>query len=311
MLLYYVHSCPITRGIVLRHRYKYIFILSAVFAVLLFGVHAHAADLLIIGDIKLKPVSDLVTAVEASLPYETSVKSPAELKNDPEGIVRQERARAVLALGQDALQIALALPESVPIIYSMVINPPDTKRMNMTGVYMATPVSEYIVFINRYFPAVKRVGVICEPATREFFCSDERKANPVLYNAANPYEFITALGEMRGSIDALLLLPQKGLLSQTAIEKAFIFSFREKVPVIGISEKYVKTGALFSLSFDPVQMEKQIIDMTTRVFYRGTAIGIPPSPPDKFNLYINRKTAEATGVHVPPALINMAEKVYP
>jgi len=284
---------------------------ACVLAVFLCAMPVSAADLLIIGDTKLKPVSELIAGIEEALSSSISVKAPADVKDNLESAVYREGVKAVVAVGQDAVNISLSLPEHIPLIYGLIINPPETSRKNITGVYMATPVNEYIVFINRHFPAVKRVGVICEPATRVFFCSDDKKANPVLYDAANPYEFITALGEMRGRVDALLLLPQKGLLSQTALEKAFIFSFREKVPVIGISEKYVKTGALFSLSFDPVQMEKQIIDLTAKVLARGTATGIPPSPPEKFTLFVNRKTAEATGVYIPPAVINMAEKVYP
>ncbi|MEW6602103.1 MAG: ABC transporter substrate binding protein [Nitrospirota bacterium] len=267
--------------------------------------------MLIIGDTKLKPVSQLISGMEGTLSYSITVKAPSDVKDSLESLVYREGVRAVVALGQDAVNVSLSLSENIPVIYGLIINPPETSRKNITGVYMATPVGEYVNFTNKYFPGIKRIGIICDPSVRTILCAPDKKTGILQYDATNPYEFIAAVSDMRGNIDALLLLPEKNLLSQTALEKTFIFSFREKIPVIGISEKYVKTGSLFSLSFDPDDMEKQIMSVTTKVLSRGTAFGTPASPPAKFTLYINSKTAEATGIRIPPDLINMAEKVYP
>jgi len=295
----------------LRHYYKDFFLSIAFVTVTLSACPADSAEVLIIGDTKLKPVSELVTGIEKALSYSTTVKSPADVKDNLETVVYREGAKAVVALGQDAVNISLSLPESIPVIYALIINPPETSRKNITGVYMATPVSEYMSFINKHFPDIKRIGIICEPETRAFSCPPEKSESALLYRAKNPYEFIAAVGSMRNNVDALLLLPEKNLLSQTALEKTFIFSFREKIPVIGISEKYVKSGSLFSLGFDSAHMEKQIGNLVTKVLSRRTAAGIPQSPPEKFTLYINNKTAESTGIHIPPELFNMAERVYP
>lgn len=295
----------------LRQNCNYLFISIAIIAVLLSSCPANSAEVLIIGDVRLKPVSELIAGIKEALPVTSTVTAPADVKDNLQSIVYREGSKAVVALGQDAVNVSLSLPESIPVIYALIINPPETARENITGVYMATPVGEYMSFINKYFPDIKRVGIICDPATRAVICPAENRANTRLYDATNPYEFIAAVSGMRDDIDALLLLPEKNLLSQTAIEKAFIFSFREKKPVIGISEKYVKTGSLFSLGFDPRNMEKQIGHLIIKVLNRGTAAGIPQSPPEKFTLYVNTKTAEATGIRVPSELLNMAERVYP
>jgi putative ABC transport system substrate-binding protein len=312
MLIYLIQAhIKDMRGSALRHNCKYFFISIALITILLCACPAESAEVLIIGDSKLKPVSELITGIEEALSYTSTVKAPADVKDNLESVYYREGAKAVVALGQDAVNASLALPESIPVIYGLIINPPETTRKNITGVYMATPVSEYMSFINKYFPGIKQIGIICEPKTKELLCSTAGPANVTFYHATNPYEFITAVGELRNNVDALLLLPEKNLLSQTAIEKAYLFSFRDKIPVIGISEKYVKTGSLFSLGFDPSDMEKQLGNLTMKVLLRGTASGIPQSPPEKFTLYINKKTAETTGIRVPQELINMAERVYP
>lgn len=295
----------------LKHNYILFIILTALMAVPLSVWTVESADLLIIGDTKLKPVSDLIAGIEEALSYSATVRSPADVKDNFEGIIQSEGTKAVVALGQDAVNVSLSLPESIPVIYGLIINPPETSRKNMTGVYMATPVSEYMSFINKYFPAIKRIGIICEPRTRDLVCQGAVPANAVFYYATNPYEFISAVSGMRNNVDALLLLPEKNLLSKTALEKAYLYSFRDNIPVIGISEKYVKTGSLFSLGFDAADMERQLANLILKVLTRGKAAGVPQSAPDKFTLHINRKTAEATGVHVPPVLLNMAERVYP
>ncbi len=312
MLLYLIQVLfKHVRGSLLGHNYKNIFISIAFITVSLPACPADSAEVLIIGDATLKPVSELITGIEEALSYTSTVKAPADVKDNLESIVYKEGAKAVVALGQDAVNLSLSLPESIPVIYGLIINPPETARNNITGVYMATPVSEYMSFINKYFPDIKQIGIICEPKTKDLLCSTAVPANVTFYHATNPYEFIKVISELRNNVDALLLLPEKNLLSQTAIEKAYLFSFRDKIPVIGISEKYVKTGSLFSLGFNPEDMKKQLGNLVIKVVSLGKASGIPQSPPEKFTLYINKKTAETTGIRVPPELLNMAERVYP
>ncbi len=119
-----------------------------------------AAEVLILGNSKLKPVNDVISGIKKAMKAETVVISPEEAKNDLEGIVRKENALVAIALGKNAVVYAQSLPDSMPIVYGLVIDLLETKRENITGVYMSTPVNEYVSFINENLPDINKIGII-------------------------------------------------------------------------------------------------------------------------------------------------------
>ena len=271
---------------------------------------SYSAEVLILGNSKLKPVADVINSIDRSIQASMTVRSPKEAVDDLEQIVREENAKVVIALGKEATVYAHTLPESIPVIYGLVINPLETKRKNITGVYMSTPVTEYIDFIKTNLPVIRKIGIICPHSKKKYLDNYAAMPNVEFHEAKNPYEFIGVLQTLSSDVDALLLLPERDLITSKSLEKLYLFSFKENIPVIGISEKYVKVGSLFSLGFDTTEMGRQIGEVANRVLNKGTATGIPHSSPDKLNLYINRGTSETMSVKIPAALMKTAKKVY-
>ncbi|MEW6602997.1 MAG: ABC transporter substrate binding protein, partial [Nitrospirota bacterium] len=266
---------------------KQLLILTAALICFCFVSAAHSADVLIIGDTELQPVSDVITAIDGVIDNDSAVKSAKEVRDDLNDIVLKEKVKVVIALGRDAVDIAIKLPESVSVIYGLIIKPPDTKRRNITGVYMWTPVNEYLSIFSKYFPGIKKVGMTCLPECVDFIKSTVDPSWLEIRAAKNSYEFIEKIASFKGKVDAILLLPDKDLISSKAVEDVYLFSFTNKIPVVGISEKYVKTGSLFSLVFDEAAIGRQIGRLALDVLMKGSAAGMPPLPPDKFKLYIN------------------------
>ncbi|MDH4028261.1 MAG: hypothetical protein OEU95_05485 [Nitrospirota bacterium] len=290
---------------------KLIVPVTVCFAVLMPAISVYPADIIILGDTAFKPVSDVVEGINETLLYNTTVLSPSVTGKGLNNVVVKENAKAVIALGMDAVSISLSLPESVPVVYGLITSPIETGRKNITGVYMTTPVSEYISFLNRYFPGIKKVGVVCMRDIKELIDLSPKSPEIKYCSATNPYEFIAGLNSLANDVDALLLLPEKDLLTEASLKELYLFSFKRKIPVIGISEKYVKIGSLFSLGFDTTAMGRQIGEMTNKVVLHGDAKGIPQNPPGSFSLHVNSKTSEIMGINVPPNLLKTARKVYP
>jgi putative ABC transport system substrate-binding protein len=294
------------------HVKRLLMVLTVTSALFLFTCPSESAEVLIlVGNTKLKPVSDVISGIKKTSNYKVKVKLPDDVKDNLKETVYKEGAKAVVALGKNAVNIALSLPESIPVIYGLIISPLGTDRQNITGVYMSTPVSEYISFLGRYFPDIKKIGIICEPGTCDLLKTAVTKPEITFYGATNSSEFIEGINILGNNIDAILLLPERNLISRKAIEEAYLFSFREHRPLIGISEKYVRIGSLFSLGFDTADMGRQLGELTNKVISRGSAGSIAHSPPDNFNIYINRKTADDMKVIIPGELFNKAAKVYP
>ena len=291
---------------------KRLFLFIFITLIIIFsGVQSESADVIIIGDFRLKPINDIVTLIRELLPSEVVVYLPKDVKGILNSVVRKENAKVVITLGGEPTNDALSLPESVPIIYGLLIKPAITKRQNITGVYMATPVSEYIVLLERYFPNIRKLGIVLEPETGNLLLHEASSTSVTLYRAHNSYEFIKGINHLGGNIDAFLLLPEKNLLTATAMEELYRHSFKEKVPVIGVSEKHVKMGSLIALVFDESGMGKQIGELAQKVLSRGNASGIPPAPPERFNLYLNIETAKKMKINISPDLIKKARGTYP
>ena len=72
---------------------------------------------------------------------------------------------------------------------------------------------------------------------------------------------------------------------------------------------YVEAGGLMSYGPNYANLFRQAADMVDKIL-RGTKPGdIPVEQPSKFELIINRNTAKALGLAVPPSLLAVAEVI--
>lgn len=284
-------------------------ILYTLICILLTGVSCRAADVLIIADAQLKPVMEVTQGLRKVLRASTRTYSPAEVRGNLAALVQRDGARVVVSLGREALALALALPPSIPVIYDMVVTPPTISRPNTAGFYMATPTSEYAELVRKHLPSLKHVAVVASRDFLNILASDVSapfSAHPV----RNSVEFITTVNQL-DNINAVLLLPDSGVLTSTSMEEAYLFSFRRRIPLLGVSERHVKEGALLALVVDMVHVGRVIGEHAASALKNGS-IGQPPAmPPRKFELYLNMDTARKMKISFPDELIRMSRKAYP
>jgi ABC-type uncharacterized transport system substrate-binding protein len=238
----------------------------------------------------------------------TRTYSPGEVKGTLASVFHQEGARVVIALGREALAEALTLPPSVPVIYGMVVTPPNISRPNTTGYYMATPASEYGDLLRTFLPALKRVAVVASRSSLNILAGDV-SAPVTPYTVKNTVEFITKLKQLDNA-DAFLLLPDSTVMTSTALEETYLLSFRRRIPLLGISERHVKEGALLALVADMTQLGKSIGETASRALKSGSA-GQAALPARKFELFLNTDTARKMRISLPDEVVRMARKVYP
>ncbi|GER93942.1 hypothetical protein A45J_1700 [hot springs metagenome] len=268
-----------------------------------------SADVIVVGDTNLRPVIEIISGIRERLGSPIKIYSPFGVKGRLRDIVENEDASVVVALGSEALGEALKLPSSIAVIYDLVIVPPEIDRPNTTGVYMATPVKEYIDIVNSYLPQIKRIAVV---GSRDLMRILDATASPQVaaYNVRSSFEFVNAVKQV-DSVGAILLLPDVRLLTDTTVEEVFLSAFRKNIPILGISEKHVKYGALMSITFNPVNVGRQIAEKASKAL-NGIDMGtLPPSPSREFDIYININTAKKMGIHISQELLRKAKRVYP
>ena len=266
-------------------------------------------EVLVIGDTRLKPVVQMVAGIEDAMDGRVPVYSPSEAKGKLSALVEQHAVHTVIALGRQSIEEALTLPSSITVLYNLVILPPSIDRLNTAGLYMGTPIKEYLRLVTTYLPDIKKICVIASPQVLSVLGN-----NPVpqvtVYKVSNTFDFVDNIRKLKG-VDALLLLPDISLLTKKAFEEIYLFSFRQKVPLLGISKKNVRQGALLALEFDPESSGRSLGMMARDSLKRHGFVKNQALPPQHFNLYINRNTAKKMDIVIPDEMFEMATTVYP
>jgi len=284
-------------------------ILYALLYILLICLPCHAADVLIIADARLKPVMEVTLGMRKTLHASTRTYAPGEVHGNLAAILQKEEARVVVALGREALAEALTLPPSIPVIYDMVVTPPAFTRSNTVGFYMATPVAEYAELVRNQLPGLKRMAVVASRAFLNLLAGDVSVPFGS-YPVKNTVEFVSTLKQLDNA-DAILLLPDSGIMTMTAMEEAYLLSFRRRIPLLGISERHVKEGALLALVVDMVDVGRVVGEYATRALNSGSLGQQQVFPSRKFDLYLNMGTARKMRLNIPDEVVRMARKVYP
>lgn len=292
-LSYFRHFLPVT-----------IFLLLA----LAVGSPACAAKVLIVGDIQYALVADIASEIQLSLRAHSKEYPISEVKGRLGAIVDRENAQVVVALGMDAVNEALRLPQSITVVYGLVVTPPKNGRTNVTGVYISPPVSEYVATLRKYIPSIGKVSVV---GSQNMIKSLTGRDSPhvATHHVGTPADLVTTVNKIVDA-KALLLLPDVNLLTSQVMTNVYLFSFRNNIPLLGISEANVKQGSLFALVFDPKSVSRQISEKVQSVLNGSDAGEMPASPPRKYNLYINKNTAQKMGIEIPDEMMKKAKRVY-
>ena len=269
-----------------------------------------AAEIVIVADTQLRPVEEIISGIRKTLPLFASIEiyAPADVKGRLNEIVGQEKAKVVITLGHTALDEALKLPPTIPVIYDLVVLPPATTRPNTTGFYLATPTEKYTSLMRDHLNSIKRIAVLGSSAQLHVLASDAPQAT--VYSVNDSVDFVKTVNRLE-TTDAVLLLPDTTVLTATAMNEAYLFSFRKGIPLLGVSERNVREGALAALVVDMVHVGRMIGESATKAL-DGIDVGkIKPTPPAKFDLFLNTSTAMKMGIRIPDEVLAMDKRVYP
>lgn len=281
-------------------------LLAMLFATVLAPSRCPAAEVLVVADTQLRPAMEIISGIKKSLGRSFNIISPDEAKLGLKNVVDREGARVVVALGKEALAEALTLPTGITVIFDMVVTPPTITRPNTTGFYLATPVREYNELIRKYFRSIRQMAVIGSRDQLAILGRGEGAS----YAVRDTSEFVATMHRLQGT-DAILLLPDTSLLTTAALDEAYLTSFRKGFPLLGVSERNVREGALVALVVDMVNVGK-LIGAAADKSLKGVDIGqFPPSPPRKFDIYLNTATARRMKIDIPEEMVRMAKRVYP
>ena len=111
----------------------------------------------------------------------------------------------------------------------------------------------------------------------------------------------------RDHADALFV-PADPVFGQTILQIAELAT-KQRLPAIYQGRGYVKAGGLLSYGPDFGELARQTARFVDKILKGTKPSDLPVELPTKFDLAINRKTANALGLTVLPSLLALADEV--
>lgn len=228
-----------------------------------------------------------------------------------------QNVKLIFALGSEALVQARARNPDLPIVAGMILRREDlTSLPKTTGVYLEFPVDTQLRWMRRILPEARRIGVVYSRAENM-----ERVANAkrvleqmgfqlVPQEVSDPRELPAALENLANTADVLWGVNDQVVLNPQTARHILLFSFRNRIPFVGLSNAWSRAGALYSLDRDYQDIGRQCGEMAWRILQGEPTRSISPVPPRKLTYSLNLKAAKRMKLDIPPSVRQGAEKVY-
>jgi putative ABC transport system substrate-binding protein len=197
----------------------------------------------------------------------------------------------------------------------------DRPSGNITGFASleASLVSKWLELLSEIAPGLKRAAIMFNPDTVPV--SAVLASMPSIETAARSLKVVPIIApvhsdaEIETAIIALGREPGGGLVVMPDVfmfvHRAPIISAaaRNDVPAVYNLSVYARDGGLLSYGTDQVDTSRRAATYVDRIL-RGEKPGdLPVQFPTKFEMVVNRKTAKALGLAIPPSILLRADEV--
>jgi ABC-type uncharacterized transport system substrate-binding protein len=229
----------------------------------------------------------------------------------------------ILAAGTRATVALQRETGTIPIVFANVADRGIVPRLNRPGgnttgfgILEASLAGKWLELLSEIAPGLKRAAIMFNPDT-----APVSTYRPSLETAARSLKVVPIPAPVRSdeeieeAINALGREPGGGLVAMPdefmVVHRAPIISAaaRNNVPAIFWPSNFAREGGLLSYGPDLVDTWRGTAAYVDRIL-RGEKPGdLPAQLPTKFEMVVNRKTATALGLAVPPSILLRADEV--
>ena len=235
---------------------------------------------------------------------------------------------AVIAcVGRQETAALQAATRTIPIVFMQVNNPVEQGFVaslarpggNTTGfTQMSAELdSKRLGLLHEIAPSLSRAAFLVNPnltpALQERFAGAEAAANSIgiaLRRVAvtTPAELTVAFSEIEESSSQALLIQNDPMLG---IERSRIldFALAHRLPTVFEGISSFPLGVLLSYGPDLSENARLAAGYVAKILKGAKPADLPVQQPTTFELVVNLKTAQALGLTIPPAILDLADEV--
>jgi putative tryptophan/tyrosine transport system substrate-binding protein len=263
---------------------------------------------------------------EAIYGFKTQLSSAGKIKftemtlgeaKSTDNIIKSLNPDLIYALGSETTKWAGKETSRIPIIGSMVIKD-DTLKMspNMTGVCLGHSLKTQFQWVKKIFSSPKTIAILYNPAENAATIeaakniSQQEGFKLIAIPVESPQKLPYALEQLANNIDLLMAIPDETVMSVNTAREVLLSSFSNKVPLIGLSDNWVKSGAFYSLSWDYDDLGRQSATLAQKILNGSSVQSVSYEHPRKVAYSINAKIAEHMNFDIPEGLLKNAKQVF-
>ena len=225
-----------------------------------------------------------------------------------------------------AAQAARKLTTTIPIIVVGVGDPVGTGLVaslahpggNITGLSGLAPElsGKRLELLKEAFPKVSRVGVFWNPASPSNalgWKETEAAARPAAVKlqsleVRSPDDFERVFrAATKERVNAFIVIRDN--VTNIGKQKIIAFAAKHRLPAMYPDTEYVENGGLMSYAPDFLDIFRRAATHVDKILKGTKPADIPVEQPMKFEFVVNLKTAQQTGLTVPPNVLVRANRV--
>ncbi|MBN2438462.1 MAG: hypothetical protein JXL20_07650 [Deltaproteobacteria bacterium] len=210
-----------------------------------------------------------------------------------------------VAVGPEAVRLASErpVPEKTAWLYSMVLNPPPLSGQTETacGIPLDIPAKKQLETIDQGLRTVKRLGLLYDPRyNSEFFMKAVAGASVldlkiVPLKVSSRKDIPVVLKQNWENIDAVWLIPDQTVISESIVQYIIKDAIFKKIPVIGYNRFFYESGAAMAFVFDYEELGRQTGRLAANTLRgKGCEKEIPV-----FHAWLNLRVMNKLGISVP------------
>ena len=234
--------------------------------------------------------------------------------------VRQIRARApdlILALGAPAAAAADADFPDLPVVAVMLRRADFAKLGRATGVYLEFPVELDLRWLKLVLPRARRVGVVYNPGENAAVVAHAGTVAAGLGLELVPRKVESrdrlpdALTSMANDVDVIWGIADTLVLTPETARSFLLFQFRQRIPFAGLSDAWVRAGALYAIDRDWTDLGRQCAGLAVQVLRGRSPASLEPAAPRRVTLSVNSNTAQTLQVELSAEALRASRESHP
>lgn len=225
------------------------------------------------------------------------------------GLMTDGRWDLIVTIGTKAANIVSSSSANTPTLYALI---PSNSLVNIrknsnnshtSAIFIDQPVSRQLALVKAVMPERRNVGVILGKYSSIGRSRLERLMHSMNFNPsishASPENISRIIEGEFQRINVLLALPDPSIYNKQTVLTILLSSYRHRVPIIGYSAAFVKSGAIAAVYSTPRDIGQHIGDEIA-TFTSSTSRKLSsPAYPRYFSINVNQSVANSLNIRMP------------